>query len=108
MLTRGVGDVSNEEEGDEELSRVRNSARYLLAVCCYEMGMYGEAEEALLRHVRVMFGKVVNNGGGSGKVKGNMNEVMDAWILQSEVSVDDDEMYVFVFCANLLCLRFEM
>lgn len=68
----------------EELARIRDSARYLLAVCCYELGMYGEAEEALMRRVRQLFGKAVSSGG---KVRGNVNEVMDAWILQSDVSV---------------------
>ena len=69
-----------------ELERTRSSARYLLAKCCFDLGLYGEAEEALLRHCREQFARVVSaNGGtlGGVKIRGNMNEAMDAWILQA-------------------------
>jgi hypothetical protein len=71
---------------DAEMERVRNSSRYLLAKCCFDLGLYGEAEEALLRHCREMFGKSVSGGAlGGVKIRGNVNEVMDAWIVQTSV-----------------------
>ena len=87
----GVSVVSKRNDGvyaEQQLERTRSSTRYLLAKCCYDLGFYGEAEEALLRHVREKFSRVVASGGKVGcvKMKGNMNEAMDAWILQTTVS----------------------
>ena len=82
LLTRWSG-RNNFEDNDAELTHIRNSARYLLATCCYDLALYAEAEEALLRHVREQFGRDV---GGSGKIRGDINEVMDTWILQTDVS----------------------
>lgn len=68
-----------------ELERTRSSARYLLAKCCYELGNYGEAEEALLRHAREQFSKCVARG--EIKIRsGNRNEAMDAWIISKNNS----------------------
>ena len=69
-----------------ELERTRSSARYLLAKSCYDLGLYSEAEETLLRHCRETFAKAVSDGGGivnGVKIRGNRNEAMDAWIVQS-------------------------
>lgn len=87
LLDRWHGRNLHDEGGDAELARVRNSARYLLATCCFDLGLYGEAEEALLRHARERFGKDMTRGGG--KIRGNVNDVMDAWILETDVSDDD-------------------
>lgn len=63
-----------------ELERTRSSARYLLAKCCFDLGHYGEAEEALLRHAREQFSKCVARG--EVKIRsGNRNEALDAWII---------------------------
>jgi DNA-binding SARP family transcriptional activator len=83
LLKRWMGRNVAESKGDVELARIRSSARYLLATCCYDLGLYGEAEEALLRHVRGRFEREVVN---KSKVRGNVNDVMDAWILQTDVS----------------------
>ena len=70
-----------------ELERTRSSARYLLAKCCFDLGNYGEAEEALLKHARVLFSKAVARG--EVKIRaGNRNEAMDAWIINSSLSND--------------------
>ena len=62
--TKSYSSVSSSSDDDNttiiggsgvELERTRSSARYLLAKCCYELGNYGEAEEALLRHAREQF-----------------------------------------------------
>ncbi|KAK1746344.1 anaphase-promoting complex subunit 3 [Skeletonema marinoi] len=45
-----------------ELERTRSSARYLLAKCCFDLGNYGEAEEALLKHAREQFSKCIARG----------------------------------------------
>ncbi|KAL3804396.1 hypothetical protein HJC23_011324 [Cyclotella cryptica] len=82
MATNAAGNEGSAV--DAELERVRNSARYLLAKCCFDLGLYGEAEEALLRHCREVFGKSVSGGAlGGVKIRGNVNEVMDAWIVQT-------------------------
>ena len=68
-----------------ELERTRSSARYLLAKCSFELGNYGEAEEALLKHAREQFSKCVARG--EVKIRGgNRNEAMDAWIINSSVN----------------------
>ena len=76
-------------EGDVEVERTRNSSRYLLATVCYDLGLYGEAEEALLGRCREVFREVVRN-----KKRGKANEVMDAWILETVVSI-------CIMCSNL-------
>ena len=71
---------------DVELERTRSSARYLLSKACYDLGLYSEAEESLLKHCRETFALAVAEGGGiinGAKVRGNRNEAMDAWIVQS-------------------------
>jgi TolA-binding protein len=106
LLTRWIGRDSPEESrakkvDEEELMRVRNSARYLLATCCYDLGLYGEAEEAMLRCARERFGREATGGGS--KIRGNVNEVMDAWILQTDVSF----ICVFSFwCTMIDLVRF--
>lgn len=90
-----VDDADNDDDGISscrvEEQKVRNSARYLLATCCYQLGLYGEAEEALLRSARERFGRevVMGKDGVSGKgkkIRGNVNEAMDAWIVKTDVS----------------------
>jgi len=72
-----------------ELERTRSAARYLLAKCCFDLGSYGEAEEALLKHAREQFSKCVARG--DVKIRGgNRNEAMDAWIINSSVNNADD------------------
>lgn len=72
-----------------ELERTRSSARYLLAKCCFDLGNYGEAEEALLKHAREQFSKCIARG--EVKIRGgNRNEAMDAWIINSSVNKNDD------------------
>lgn len=72
-----------------ELERTRSSARYLLAKCCFDLGNYGEAEEALLKHAREQFSKCIARG--EVKIRGgNRNEAMDAWIINSSVNKSDD------------------
>ena len=84
LLNRWNGRNLHDEEGDVELARVRNSARYLLATCCFDLGMYGEAEEALLRHARERLSEDMIRS--KGKIRGNMNDIMDAWLLETDVS----------------------
>lgn len=72
-----------------ELERTRSSARYLLAKCCFDLGNYGEAEEALLKHAREQFSRCIARG--EVKIRGgNRNEAMDAWIINSSVNKNDD------------------
>eukprot|EP00984_Skeletonema_dohrnii_P028172 scaffold18067_cov117-Skeletonema_dohrnii-CCMP3373.AAC.6 len=72
-----------------ELERTRSSARYLLAKCCFDLGNYGEAEEALLKHAREQFSKCIARG--EVKIRGgNRNEAMGAWIINSSVNKNDD------------------
>jgi len=89
---RGVGRGSNDASVgaavvvDVELERTRSSARYLLSKACYDLGLYSKAEESLLKHCRETFALAVAEGGGiinGAKVRGNLNEAMDAWIVQS-------------------------
>jgi len=71
---------------EANLERTRSAARYLLAKCCFDLGLYDEAEEALLRHCREVFFKAVSDGKGNicgAKVRGNVNDAMDKWILQT-------------------------
>ena len=74
---------------DIELERTRSSARYLLAKCCYDLQLYSEAEETILKHTRELFARELSEGKGSingVKIKGNRNEAMDAWIVSSSTS----------------------
>ena len=83
------GDNTTISGSGVELERTRSSARYLLAKCCYELGNYGEAEEALLRHAREQFSKCVARG--EIKIRsGNRNEAMDAWIISKNNSSGND------------------
>ncbi|KAL7529493.1 hypothetical protein ACHAXR_006563 [Thalassiosira sp. AJA248-18] len=85
----GSGSSSNDTVGDIDLERTRSSSRYLLAKCCYDLGMYSESEETLLRHCREKFAIAISEGGGmvnGVKIRGNRNEAMDAWIVSSSSS----------------------
>lgn len=85
----GNGDITAIGGAGIELERTRSSARYLLAKCSFDLGNYGEAEEALLKHAREQFSKCVARG--EVKIRGgNRNEAMDAWIINSSGNNDDD------------------
>ena len=89
LLNRWLGrnaSVSSTTTSDIELERTRSSARYLLAKCCYDLQLYSEAEETILKHARELFAQELCEGKGSingVKIKGNRNEAMDAWIVSS-------------------------
>jgi anaphase-promoting complex subunit 3 len=44
-----------------ELQQIRNSARYLLAKSCYDLGLYSEAEEHILCQARLSYTKYQQN-----------------------------------------------
>ncbi|KAL7546649.1 hypothetical protein ACHAWF_009983 [Thalassiosira exigua] len=82
----GSGDDGGDSDGGES-ERTRSAARYLLAKCCADLGLYAEAEESLLRTCRESFAAACASEGRGGsiggvKVRGNRNEAMDAWIVR--------------------------
>mmetsp|Transcript_46567 Transcript_46567/g.98819 ORF Transcript_46567/g.98819 Transcript_46567/m.98819 type:complete len:882 (-) Transcript_46567:263-2908(-) len=82
----GKGGNDDDDGRAIDRERTRSSARYLLAKCCYDLNLYSEAEETLLRHCRESFARAVNEGGGTVngvKIRGNRGEAMDAWIVQT-------------------------
>eukprot|EP00986_Skeletonema_menzelii_P003439 scaffold1049_cov152-Skeletonema_menzelii.AAC.10 len=88
-VSAGGNDVTAIGGAGIELERTRSSARYLLAKCCFDLGNYGEAEEALLKHAREQFSKCIARG--EVKIRGgNRNEAMDAWILNSSINKNED------------------
>lgn len=92
LLNRWLGRKMFTTTGDDdshELECTRSSTRYLLAKCCYDLGLYSEAEEIILRHCRELFTKSIADGNGvidGVKIRGNRNEAMDAWIITQSTS----------------------
>ena len=88
--TQTTPTVTNDDGPDIDLECTRGAAGYLLAKCCYDLHLYSEAEETLLKHCRESFAKAVAEGGGKingVKIKGNRDEVMDAWIVSDSQRV---------------------
>jgi tetratricopeptide (TPR) repeat protein len=88
------GHDNNNNTSLQLLERTRSSARYLLAKSCYDLGLYGEAEETLLLPCRTAFARAVSEGGGTvhgvkirGSGSNNRNEAMDAWIVNTTTTL---------------------
>jgi len=85
---------STNEEVDTELENIKSSTRYLLAKCNYDLKLYNESEETILKYTRTLFNNAIIKKNGKPTLNGviitsdNRIEVMDAWIVQQSSSSD--------------------
>jgi len=83
---------TNSEEVDTELENIKSSTRYLLAKCNYDLNLYNESEETILKYTRTLFNNAIIKKNGKPTLNGviitsdNRIEVMDAWIVQQSSS----------------------
>ena len=85
---------------DDDDDRTSSAAVYLLAKSCYDLGLYGEAEEALLGRCRYAYSRATTMApGGDGHVGGDReggeygdnhgggeNDAMDEWIVRASTT----------------------
>ena len=83
--------ATSTNEVDVELENIKSSTRYLLAKCNYDLKLYNESEETILKYTRTLFNNAIIKKNGKPTLNGviitsdNRIEVMDAWIVQQKV-----------------------
>lgn len=95
-LDRNDYSTASSEEVDVELENIKSSTRYLLAKCNYDLQLYNESEETILKYTRTLFNNAIVKKNGKPTLNGvtitsnNRIEVMDAWIVQQSSGSDNN------------------